>query len=73
MGKDTLSLKSIAALGGSIVISAKDYEVLSLKGIASSGKVKGGYLIINDANILDTISCKAIASCNPGHVVFNFC
>ena len=73
MKKDTLSLKGIASSGGSIVVSAKDFDVLSLKGIASSGKDKGCNLIINDANALDTLSCKSIASINPGHVIFNFC
>lgn len=73
MNKDILSLKGIASSGGSVVVSAKDVDVLSLKGIASSGKDKGCVLIINDANVLDTLSCKNIASCNPGHVIFNFC
>ena len=70
---DLISLKDIAASGGSIVVSAEDYDVLSLKGIAFSGKDKGCVLIINDANKLDTLSCKNIASSNPGHVIFNFC
>ena len=70
---DLLSLKGIASVGGSIIISANDYDVLSLKGIAASGKNNGGNLIINDAEVLDTLSCKGIASCNPGHVFFNFC
>ena len=73
MNKDTLSLKSIASSGGSVVVSAKDFDVLSLKEIAFSGKDKGCNLIINDANVLDTLSCKSIASSNPGHVIFNFC
>ena len=73
MKKDTLNLKGIASAGGSIVVSANDFDVLSLKGMASSGKDKGSHLIINDANVLDTLSCKGIASCNPGHVIFNFC
>lgn len=71
--KDTLSLKGIASAGGSVVVSAKDYDVLSLKGIASAGKEKGCDLIINNADSLDTLSCKGIAGCNPGHVIFNFC
>lgn len=73
MNKDSLSLKGIVSVGGSIVVSAKDYDVLTLKSIASSGKDKGGYLIINDADCLDTLGCKGIASGNPGHVIFNFC
>lgn len=71
--KDTLSLKGIASAGGSVVVSAKDYDVLSLKGIALAGKGNGCDLIINNADTLDTLSCKGIASCNPGHVIFNFC
>lgn len=73
MKKDTFSLKAIAFSGGSVVVSAKDFDALSLKGIASSGKDKGCDLIINDANVLDTLNCKSIASSNPGHVIFNFC
>ncbi len=73
MKKDTLSIKGIASTGGSVIVSAKDYDVLSLKGIATAGKNTGSNLIINDANALDALSCKGIASCNPGHVTFNFC
>lgn len=73
MNKDTLSLKGIASSGGSVIVSAKDYDVLSLKGIATAGKDKGSNLTINDADALDTLSCKGIAGCNPGHVTFNFC
>lgn len=73
MNKDSLSLKGIASVGGSIVISAKDYDVFILKSIASSDKDKGCYLIINDADYLDTLSCKSIANSNPGYVIFNFC
>lgn len=73
MKKDTLSLKGIASSGGSVIVSAKDYDVLCLKGIATAGKNTSSNLIINDANVLDTLSCKGIASCNSGHVIFNFC
>lgn len=73
MKREVLDLKGIAACGGSVIVSARDYDVISLKGIAASGSDKGSDLIINDANALDTLSCKGIAACNPGHVFFNFC
>ena len=69
---DTLSLKGIAAAGGSIVISAANYDVLSLKNIAASGKNHNVQLIIKDANKLDALSCKNIASSHPGYVTFDF-
>jgi len=69
---DFLSLKGIATAGGSLIISAKDYDYLSLKGIASAGQATGAQLIIKDAGRLDFLSCKGIASANPGHVVFEF-
>lgn len=69
---NTLSLKGIAAAGGSVIVNANDYNVLSLKGIASSGKDSGANLIIKNAQSLNSLSCKGIASCNPGHVYFDF-
>ena len=49
---DTLSLKGIAASGGSVIVSASNFDVLSLKGIAASGKNTGAQLIIRDAKKL---------------------
>lgn len=69
---DTLSLKAIASAGGSLIISAKGFDVLSLKSIAAAGQATGAQLTIKDANKLDVLSCKGIASANPGHVVFDF-
>ncbi len=69
---DILSLKAISSTGGSVIISARNYDVLSLKAIATAGKGLNAYLTIKDASHLDVLSCKAIASCNPGHVIFDF-
>lgn len=69
---DFLSLKGIAAAGGSLIISAKDCDFPSLKSIAAAGKTTGAQLIIKDAGKLDSLSCKGIAAENPGHVVFDF-
>lgn len=69
---DTLSLKGIAASGGSVIVSASNFDVLSLKGIAASGKNTGAQLIIRDAKKLDVLSCKGIAASHPGYVIFDF-
>ena len=63
---------AVLTAGGSLIISAKDYDFLSLKGIASAGQATGAQLIIKDAGRLDFLSCKGIAAANPGHVVFEF-
>ena len=55
-----------------MIISAKDFDFLSLKGIAAAGQKTGAQLIIKDAGVLDFLSCKGIAAANPGHVVFDF-
>lgn len=69
---DTLSLKGIVAAGGSVIISANDSDTLSMKAIAAGAKATGANLIIKDAEGLGSLSCKAIAACNPGHVYFDF-
>jgi hypothetical protein len=69
---DSLSLRNIASVGGSMVISANCYDSLSLRNIASAGKSSGADLIIKDAEHLDPLSCRNIASANPGHVTFDF-
>ena len=69
---DVPSLKAIVTSGGSVVVSANNYDVPGLKAIATVGKGLNCNLVIKNANKLDVPSCKAIASCNPGHVIFDF-
>lgn len=68
----SLSLQAIASAGGSVIVSAADFTVISLKAIASAGKTNGVELIVKDANKLTSLNCKSIASANPGHVTFDF-
>lgn len=69
---NVLNLQSIASAGGSVIVDASNFNVLNLQSIATAGKAKGATLIINNANVLTALNCQAIASSNPGHVIFNF-
>jgi hypothetical protein len=69
---DSISLRNIASVGGSLIVSAKELDSLSLRNIASAGKTCGADLTIKNARLLDSISCRNIASANPGHVYFDF-
>ena len=69
---DSLSLRNIASVGGSSIVSARSFDSLSLRNIASAGKTNGADLIIKDAAYLDSLSCRNIATANPGHVYFDF-
>ena len=72
MKKTSLNLKEIAFVGGNIIISAEDYTTSQIKEIVFSGKSKGCFLTIRNANKLTTLQCKEIAFINPNHVTFDF-
>ncbi len=57
----TLDIKGICMSGGNVVVSANKYSVLDLKGIALTAKTSGVRVTIKHANMLTTLSCKAIA------------
>lgn len=73
MKKSVIELRSIVAMGGSIIVKAGDYSVLELRSIAASVTPDGGKLIIQDASKLNQMECRAIISAGiKGCVFFNF-
>ena len=70
---DTLNLQTVASAGGSVIVDANNFNAIQLQTIAKAGKAKGATLIINNASVLNVFECQAIASNNPGYVIFNFC
>ena len=67
-----LDLTGIASSGGSLIVSAKTFSALDLRGIATAGKKSNAHLEIKDAGNLSALDCKGIASCHPGYVTFDF-
>jgi len=73
MKKSVIELRSIIAMGGSIVVKAGDYSVLELRSIAASAITDGGKLIIQEASKLNQMECRAIITAGiKGCVIFNF-
>lgn len=73
MKKSVIELRSIVAMGGSIVINAGDYSVLELRSIAASTTTDGGKMVILNAIKLNYMECRAIISAGiRGCVILNF-
>lgn len=73
MKKSVTELRSIVAMGGSIIVNAGDYSVLELRSIASSTTADGGEMFIMDAVKLSYMECRAIVSAGiKGCVILDF-
>jgi hypothetical protein len=60
----------LAAAGAGFEIDAKDFTVDDMRAIAASGSARSAQLKIQNANILDTGSLRAIAASGGGRVFF---
>ena len=69
----TLEIKGICMSGGNVIVDAKDFTPLDLKGIVLVAKSNGVHVTIKSASILSPLTCKGIAlSGDKGTVTFDF-
>ena len=69
----TLEIKGICMAGGDVVVNAKDFSIIDLKGIANTAGRYGVKLCIKNASEIPTMSCKGIAMAGgKGTVTFDF-
>lgn len=61
MKKTTIDVNAIVANGASVILDARDYNLLELKNIASSCK-NGNTITIKNASSMTTMNLKSLAA-----------
>ena len=72
MSISMLDFKSIVKKGGGLVISAKKFQALDLKTLASNSVASGAKITIRDPTVLTVLDMKSIAKKGEGNVIFDF-